>query len=91
MKSYVNRKQETGPLVLFDVFQQRRASIHHGLERVLAAGGDAFIRVQQHRQLPVRLVHLLPGNEQVGTKVTQRNEQVGTKVTEKRMASVETH
>lgn len=48
--------------VLFNVLQQGGAGVHHGLEGILAAGGDAFVRVEQDRQLPVRLVHLLPGD-----------------------------
>ncbi len=55
--------------VLFNVFQQRGAGVHHGLEGVFAAGGDTFVRVQQDRQLPVRLVHLLPENKPAGTKI----------------------
>lgn len=67
-----HKRPVIGPLAsngiqLLDVLQQRRASVHHGLEGVFAAGGNALIRMQQHGQLPVRLVHLLPGNEETGT------------------------
>lgn len=60
--------------VLFNVLQQGGAGVHHGLEGVLAAGGDAFVRVEQDRQLPVRLVHLLPGDTRHADRDDQQSD-----------------
>lgn len=62
---------------LLDVFEQRSPGVHHGFEGVFAAGSHALVGVEQHGQLPVGFVHLVPKrqNNSEGYKATDSPEQ----------------
>lgn len=63
---------------LLDVFEERSPGVHHGFEGVFAAGSHALVGVEQHGQLPVGFVHLVPrrySNNSEGYKATDNPEQ----------------